>query len=173
MDLSRLRARARDKWGNVTAFPAMADFDVDATPPAAILASPSFGSPVRGVAEVRGDATDLRFSRYRLEYRPTGGSSWDGSTLLVESSAQVSAASLGRWDTSALQDGAYDLRLSVMDSLGLTGSAQITVVVDNHAPFFDETAPSKVSAATGGNVYTTDAETHSTSRPTPLRRTRS
>jgi len=32
--------------------------------------------------------------------------------------------------------------------------------VDNHAPFFDQTAPAKVAAATGGDVFTTNAETH-------------
>jgi hypothetical protein len=52
------------------------------------------------------------------------------------------------------------VRLSVTDSLGLIGSVTVTVIVDNHAPFFDETTPAKVTAAVGGDVYTTNAETH-------------
>jgi hypothetical protein len=67
---------------------------------------------------------------------------------------------LATWDTSSIPDGSYDLLVSVADSLGLTGSAQIIVIVDNHAPFFDETAPAKVEATAGGDVYTTKAETH-------------
>jgi hypothetical protein len=44
--------------------------------------------------------------------------------------------------------------------LGLTGVAQVTVVVDNQFPYAGETAPAKVTAASGGDLYTTNQELH-------------
>jgi hypothetical protein len=40
------------------------------------------------------------------------------------------------------------------------GTAQVTVLVDNAFPFADQTAPAVVSSATGGDLYTNDAELH-------------
>src|SRR6185295_4164913 len=89
-----------------------------------------------------------------------GMPSWSGATLLAQSAIPVVGGPLATWDTNPWTDGSYDLRLSVSDSLGLVGTALISVIVDNHAPFVDETTPATVSAATGGDVYTTGAETH-------------
>jgi len=111
------------------------------------------------VVAIQGIATDARFTSYRVDARTSGSGSWTASTVLAQSSTQVTNGTLATWDTTTLPDGSYDLRLSVVDSLGLIGSAVVAVAVDNHAPFFDETAPAKVTAATGGDVYTTNAET--------------
>ena len=67
---------------------------------------------------------------------------------------------LANWNTSNLRDGLYDLRVSVTDSVGLTGSALVSVVVDNHFPYVGETSPAKVTAASGGDLYTTNQELH-------------
>ena len=67
---------------------------------------------------------------------------------------------LAGWNTKVVPDGDYELRVSVTDTLGLTGSALVRVVVDNEAPWADETSPARVSAATGGDVYTTDGDVH-------------
>jgi len=72
----------------------------------------------------------------------------------------VTGGVLATWDTAAWPDGDYELRLSVLDTLGLTGTVQVRVVVDNVAPYFDETTPARVTAAAGGDVYTTNAELH-------------
>jgi hypothetical protein len=136
----------------------VAALEVDATPPAPVIASPLFGLPVRGQVEVRGTAADPRFAVYRVEARPAGAPSWDPP--LATSSTQAANAALATWDTSSLPDGDYDLRLSVSDSLGLVGIAQVTVIVDNHAPFADVTTPARVSAASGGDVFTTNREAH-------------
>ncbi len=157
-----LEARSRDLAANIDSFPPVATFEVDATPPAPLLTSPAFGALLRGAAEIRGSTDDPRLQDYRVEARPAGVGSWDPpiATMLAHSSVSVRDGPLATWDTSPLADGLYDLRLSASDSLGLTGSAQVTVILDNHAPFADVTAPRIVSASTGGDVFTTNAEAH-------------
>jgi hypothetical protein len=152
--------RSRDFLGNVDSTDAVAVFEVDATPPAPIIFAPTFGGAVRGLVAIEGSAADARFQQYRVDYRTAGSSSWAGGTTITTSGSPATGSALAAWDTTTLPDGSYDLRLSVTDSLGLTGTAQTTVVVDNHAPFFNETAPAKVTAAVGGHVYTTNSETH-------------
>jgi len=157
-----LAARSRDHEGNIDAYPALASFEIDAMPPRPIIATPAFGQSVRGTIEIGGTASDARFSGYRLEVSRSGVSSGepDPVTLLRQSSAQVVGGVLGTWDTSVLPDGLYDLSLSVTDSLGLTGVTQITLIVDNQFPSADQTSPARVVAATGGDIYTTNAEAH-------------
>jgi ligand-binding sensor domain-containing protein len=156
----RLDVRARDLVSNVDSI--AVGFELDATPPGPVLSAPAFGQSVRGNIEVRGLATDARFRDYRVEIRPAGAASWDPPTVtsLSQSHTPVAGGRLATWDTATLPDGLYDLRLSVSDTLGLTGSVQVTVIVDNHAPFADQTTPAKVAAATGGDIYTTNGEVH-------------
>jgi hypothetical protein len=67
---------------------------------------------------------------------------------------------LATLETSPLADGLYDIRLAVADTLGLTGSATVRLMVDNHAPFASVTSPAVVKAAEGGDVFTTQGEAH-------------
>jgi hypothetical protein len=152
-----LRVRARDRDYNVERSPANWVFEVDATPPSPVLAFPTFGLAVRDSILIRGTAADERFKAYRVEYRPTGTMDWN---LLTESFDQVAEGVLCGWNTTSLKEGDYDVRLVVSDTLGLTGAAAIRVVVDNQAPWANETAPAVVSAAAGGSIYTTDEEVH-------------
>lgn len=157
-----LEARTRDHEDNVDPLPARAEFLIDAAPPVPIIAEPAFGQPVRGAVEVRGTAADPRFASYTLEARSSGPSSSDPppGIPIAEGSAPVSGGRLGTWKTDSLPDGPYDLRLAVTDSLGLTGVAQSTVIVDNQFPFADVTAPARIVATTGGDIYTTNSEVH-------------
>jgi ligand-binding sensor domain-containing protein len=157
-----LEARCRDYLSNTDPTPARIQFEVDAMPPTPVIATPAFGEAVKGRVEVRGTAADPRFVGYRLEVRSEGAPSWDPphAALLAESATAVSGGLLGSWDTSALPDGPYEMRLSITDSLGLIGTGQVTVIVDNHAPFADLTTPARVSATTGGDIYTTNSELH-------------
>lgn len=157
-----LELRSRDLVGNVESTPATIMFEVDATAPAPLITAPPFGSVVRGMIFIQGSADDPRLQEYRLEARPYGATTWNPPVgiLLAQSSAPVSDGRLAAWDTTQLPDGLYDLRLSATDSLGLTGSAQATIVIDNHAPFADVTAPAVVSAAKGGDIFTTNSEAH-------------
>lgn len=155
-------ARSRDFLANTDPSPAQAPFEVDGTSPSPIIESPAFGQPVRARVEVRGTVADARLSRYRLDMRPEGATSWDPpeATLLHQSTDPVVAGSLGTWETSSLPDGNYELRVSATDSLGLTGTYDVMAIVDNRPPYVEVTSPARVLAATGGDVYTTGAEIH-------------
>lgn len=157
-----LQVRARDRVGNIEATPALAGFDVDATPPPAVIEAPAFGQAIRATVGIRGSAADARFRSYSLAARTAGASSWSPpeATILTQSTLQVSSNLLATWDTSVVSDGLFELRLSVVDSLGLVGVDEVTVLVDNHFPFVDETAPATISAAAGGDLYTNDAQLH-------------
>jgi hypothetical protein len=149
--------KARDKIGNVDSTAAVCTFEIDATPPMPLITLPASGQALRDSVAIRGTAADLRFKAYRAEMRPVGTGSW-GS--LIESSSPVIEGVLCGWNTTSLSDGNYELRLSVTDTLGLTGAALVRVIIDNHAPWAHETAPVIVKAATGGSIYTTNEEVH-------------
>ncbi len=147
--------KARDKIGNVDPTEASCTFEIDATPPLPVIASPTYGQAVRDSIAIVGTASDLRFERYRVEARSVGAVAWD---LLAESSGSVTDGALAGWNTLPLPDGDYEVRLSVTDTLGLTGTSFVGVTVDNHAPWVYETAPAFVSVVEGGNIYTTNGD---------------
>ncbi|UCF78744.1 MAG: hypothetical protein JSW03_00245 [Candidatus Eiseniibacteriota bacterium] len=149
--------RVRDKIGNLDPTPAVCTFEIDATPPSPVIASPTYGQAVRDSVVIRGTATDLRFATYRVEARSLEVASW---TLLGESFTQVMDGVLAGWNTGSVPDGDYELRLSLEDTLGLVGTALVRVTVDNHEPWVNETTPAFVRAATGGHIYTTDGRVH-------------
>ena len=151
------RVRARDQIGNVQPEATVCEFEVDATPPAPILSAPSFGDVVRGTVAIRGTTTDSRFRNCRVESRAPGPGDWN---VLAESSVPSSENVLALWATDSIADGEYELRLSVTDSLGLTGAVLVRVIVDNHEPWADVTAPAMIGAASGGHLYTANAELH-------------
>jgi len=152
-----LTVRARDGFFNVDSTPSACAFEIDTRPPTPVISSPAFGQAVRDSIAIRGAATDLRFSRYRLEFHAVDDPAWN---QLAQSSLPVTDGALGGWNTVSVPDGDYEVRLAVTDTLSLTGSAVVRVSVDNHAPWASETVPAVVSAAKGGNVYTTDGSLH-------------
>lgn len=157
-----LRVRARDLLHHVDPTPATATFEVAGTPPAPVITSPVFRQPVRDTLVVRGTATAPRFRSLRVDLRPAGASSWEPpvATTLAQSLTPVTDGVLARLGTTGLPDGDYELRLAVQDTLGLTGFALVTFIVDNVAPWAAQTTPALVSALDGGDVYTTNREAH-------------
>jgi hypothetical protein len=157
-----LRVRARDRLHHVDPTPAACTFEVAATPPAPIITSPVFRQPVRDTLVVSGTAEALRFRWFRVDLRPAGATSWDPpvATPLAQSTTPVAGGFLASFATLTLPDGDYELRLAVQDTLGLTGVARVTFVIDNVAPFAAQTAPALVSALNGGDVFTTHREAH-------------
>ncbi|UCF78743.1 MAG: hypothetical protein JSW03_00240 [Candidatus Eiseniibacteriota bacterium] len=149
--------RARDKIGNIDSTAAVSEFEIDAAPPVPVIASPGFGEAVRDSVVILGTASDLRFEKYRVEVHHVGSAAWD---LLLESNVPVSNGVLAGWNTLPLPDGDYEIRLSVTDALGLTGTYLVRVIVDNHAPWVYETAPAIVSVVSGGSIYTTNGNVH-------------
>lgn len=157
----RLEARSRDPEGNVEMPGVLSEFEIDAEPPLPLLIEPAFGQAIGGVVSVRGAAEDPRFASYRVEVRRTGSGTWDGARVLVHSTTPVPAGGvLATWDTSDLPDANYDLRVSVEDTLGLSGTLLVTVLVDNAFPFADQTAPVVVTSTRGGDVFTNEGDLH-------------
>ncbi len=151
------KVRARDKIGNVDPTPATCEFELDATPPVPAVSTPASGQAVRDSVLIAGTAADSRFRSYRVDVRALGHAEWDS---LFESFSPVAEGVLCGWNTLTAHEGSYELRLSVTDTLGLTGVALVRVTVDNEAPWAYETAPATVSTVRGGGVYTTDAKAH-------------
>jgi ligand-binding sensor domain-containing protein len=154
--------RAHDQHGNVEISPAACRFEVDATPPSAVVASPAFGQVVRDSVRVFGSVADGRFSEYRVDVRVPGAPSWEmpDAAPLARSTTPVTSGPLAVWPTAFFADGRYELRVAVADSLGLVGSTIIEAMVDNTPPWADVTSPALVSAAGGGDVYTTTGLVH-------------
>ncbi len=157
-----LQVRARDLLHHVDPTPATATFEVAATPPIPILSSPASRQPAQDTLLIRGTANALRFRSLKVEMRPASAPDWNPPTTLTlaQSSTPVIDGVLARLGTKDFPDGDYELRLSVLDTLGLTGYAQVTFIVDNVAPFAVQTTPAVVSALGGGDVFTTNREAH-------------
>lgn len=150
--------RAQDEIGNVDPTPATAIFEIDITPPMAVISSPAFGQAVRDSITILGTASDARFREYVLEFRSmdTPGS-W---TALNRSSSAVTGDALGVWHTRSVPDGRYELRLTASNRLELTGDDLVEVIVDNTFPSVELTAPATIVARRGGDVYTTTRSAH-------------
>lgn len=158
-----VEVRSRDWVGNVDPTPARYTFEVDATPPPAVISSPAYDQVVSGQVTITGSAADPRFQSYRVEIRPAGGSApWTGSDIVTLASGTnpVENGVLATWNTEDFADGPYDLRILVTDSIGLLGRFPIVVRVDNLPPYDAVTAPATVSSAVGGEVFSLHGEVH-------------
>jgi hypothetical protein len=100
---------------------------------AAIL-SPQSGATVFGIVQVEGTASlGGEFLYYKLEVAPNGTEAW--GNLVGEARQQVVNGQLGVWDSASVPDGAYTIRLRVVDPTGNYCEAHITnIIVQNAAP---------------------------------------
>jgi len=101
--------------------------------PVAKISSPQPGATVREVVVITGTALHPRFSFYKVEYAVEPGSDWVviGDTHLN----QVQDGVLTQWDTRAVPDGSYSLRLLVVDETGNYVETTVRqVVVSNATP---------------------------------------
>jgi ligand-binding sensor domain-containing protein len=147
---------SRDRALNVSK-PARHDFEVDATPPQPIIASPTFGRAVAGRVGIFGDVSDERFGGYVVEFSPAGEErNWQ--TIDTGDTIPAIDVPLATWDTEQVLDGDYVIRVAVNDTFNLTGFANVGVIVDNEEPGAEVTTPAKINNQTGGRVYTLNAE---------------
>ncbi len=100
---------------------------------AAIL-SPHSGATVTGVVQIEGTASlGDEFQYYKLEVSPSGAEAW--SNLVGEAREQIVNGQLGVWDSASAADGAYTIRLRVVDPTGNYCEAVATNVnVQNSLP---------------------------------------
>lgn len=80
-----------------------------------MITAPVSGDEVRGSVDLIGTVNIPKFGFYKFEVAPQGGSSW---AIFAAGSKVVKNGSLGKWDTTALTPGDYQLRLVVTDNEG-------------------------------------------------------
>ena len=80
-----------------------------------VINSPGSGSDVSGIVDIVGTVDIPDFGFYKYEVAPLGSSNW---ATVSAGREPVRDDILGRWDTSALTPGDFQLRLVVSDNQG-------------------------------------------------------
>lgn len=123
------------------------------------LRSPVNGAIVGGTVCADGTAWDHCGGIIALDYRPAAGGAWQPFGLV--SAPWVTTDPLGSWNTRAVSDGDYLVRLTGTDDCGNAATDQVTVTVDNTAPITGITAPTPCSARNGlVQVFGTASDAH-------------
>ena len=91
------------------------------------ITSPKDGDPLFGLVTIQGTASNGNMQRYVLEFdlQDTGSEQW--FPIAGPITQQVSAGVLGQWNTTAVPDGRYQIRLRVV----LRDGSVISDVVQN------------------------------------------
>ncbi len=79
------------------------------------LTFPEPGDEITGAVELTGTVNIPNFGFYKYEVAPGGSDTW---ATIAAGRAVIVNGSLGRWDTTALTPGDYQLRLVVIDNQG-------------------------------------------------------
>ena len=123
-----LTAKAWDVAGN-SAVSDSVNITVDNTPPTSIITNPLANQSIAGIYDIEGTADDANFKQYTLEYgmgiEPT---EW---YVIVNSNTEVREEILESWDTTAVSNGAYTIRLVTEDEAGNVLSFSVIVNVKN------------------------------------------
>ena len=103
-----------------------------------VIAQPEPDAVVRGVVQIVGTATHPQFQRYELYYTPWPVVS-DNAWIFIGADAhyqQQPLGLLGTWDSRAVPDGAYALRVRVVkaDSNYYDSDPRRVVVANNSVP---------------------------------------
>jgi hypothetical protein len=99
--------------------------------PRAVISSPGANQVVSGVLGISGTATHETFQYYKLEFAP-GANAGGEFVYFGGGNVQITGALLGNLDTAALANGAYTIRLTVVDQSGnFPPPCDVSVVVQN------------------------------------------
>ena len=79
------------------------------------LTSPKAGSEVRGVVDIQGTVNVPDFGFYKYEVAPLNSDTW---STISAGRQMITGGSLGKWDTTAVAPGDYQLRLVATDNQG-------------------------------------------------------
>jgi hypothetical protein len=154
-----LQAIETDNVGHVSTT-ALITVRVDNTNPTGSISAPASNANVRGNSvTVSSSSADggSGVANAQFQYVTHNGSSWNNIGG-PDSSSPYNAS----WNTTALSDGQYDLRVTTTDNAGNTfTSAIVTVRVDNTNPTGSITAPAP-AATVGGSAVTVNANSADT-----------
>jgi hypothetical protein len=113
--------------------------------PRPVIAQPEQDSTVRGVVQIIGTAVHPQFQRYELYYAPWPVPSDQSWVFIGDAKYQQQPLGLlGTWDTRAVPDGGYALRVRVVKQDGNYLDSD-PVFVANHVP---EHTPTPTETAT-------------------------
>ncbi len=130
---------------------------VNCSPANAAITAPAGGATVNGVVQIEGTANlGGDFQYYKLEFSPQGRDAYTVFGGLVRQ--QVNGGQLAVWDSASVPDGAYNLRLRVVDLTGNYCEAVVTGInVQNSAPAkpTDTPAPTETEGAVPTSVVPT------------------
>lgn len=123
------------------------------------LRGPVNGAMVGGSLCADGTAWDHCGGNFALDYRPAAGGAWQPFTSL--NPPWIITDPLGSWNTRAVADGDYLVRLIGTDDCANAATNQVTVTVDNTAPIAVITAPTPCAARNGlVQVFGTASDAH-------------
>lgn len=111
------------------------------------LRSPTNNALLGGTVCADGTVWDHCDGVFILERRPVAGGAWVAFDSI--NAPWVINDNLGSWNTRAVADGSYSLRLIGSDGCTNTATNQITITVDNTAPLAAITAPVPCATRTG------------------------
>jgi hypothetical protein len=155
-----LRAIATDVAGNTLVSSVVTSRRIDNTTPSATLADP--GSPLRGTVALSATGADggSGLASLAIQRAPAGGSTWTTICTTATSPAGCS------WATTAVLDGAYDLRALATDVAGNTTASVVAGrVVDNTPPVGANVQATNGSGGTAGRPEAGDVITYTFSEP--------
>ena len=148
-----LSAVAYDLYG-LTATDAVS-IVIDRTDPLVQISSPVSGDRVTQTVQIRGAASDVNLEEYRLDYG--AGLSPTSWSAITTSSVAVSAGILANWDSTAVNDGTYTLRLQAEDKAGNATQTNVWVIIDNTPPAVGWKAPNEGSVRSGTTILMVSA----------------
>ncbi len=127
----------RDENNNPLEVPYTWSFTIenDTISPMGVITSPEDSVFVRSTITVLGTAWDVNLDSYQVFYG-AGQTPGTWTAITAEIDTAVTSGPLCTWDTTAVADGEYTLRLVVQDKLPATNVVEDTavVVVDNTPP---------------------------------------
>jgi hypothetical protein len=89
------------------------------------LTSPKPGEEIKGIVDLVGTVNISNFGFYKYEIAPIGSDTW---ATISAGRTIVTDGPIGRWDTTALTPGDYQLRLVVTDNQGIALPACVVPV---------------------------------------------
>lgn len=96
-----------------------------------VISLPGVNQVVSGVVPIIGSATHDQFSFYKLEFAPGAGAG-DGFVYFDGTSTQISGGVLGNFNSTGVPNGAYTIRLVVVDATSnYPPPCSVTVTVQN------------------------------------------
>ncbi|MBI5574460.1 MAG: lamin tail domain-containing protein, partial [Elusimicrobia bacterium] len=126
---------AVDKLGNESVVSSTVSLVVGKLPCLVSLTLPEKYSLATGTITITGTAAGLHFSQYEIEYgQGTEPASW---TNITTSTNPVESGSLTQWDTFAVSDGLYTVKLKAKNTVDVITETNTVVSVDNTVPTVD------------------------------------